>query len=1067
MKLIRNSRLRYQKDKSDKVYEVDLVELTSGEPSRYLVNFRYGRKGSTLREGTKTRDPVTLEQAERLFDSVVVSKVNKGYQDQNALSSYTSLQPKQPSSGFDHNTLINRIEQESSPYELARQIWRLRPVANPEVAYLIANKLGSDTWQLEYAILWTLGRVGSEANIDAIKPYLSHQDVRLATIALESLISLSPKSERKRIYAELSGFELISVEEFVTQVDDFIAQRTAKGSINLLLKKAYLQSVFDEEMHQSLRDVLAKLPYAPNAFQGIRYILKMSEFRLDANMFAAAYYRLEQSNPYFQRAWRYHYSPEHGRLDIENELSSPESKLAHSQHTHNYLVRRQWRVLKQLGVNESPDFVRLATQLLLQFKDSDGKKPKTSEVYEYDQNWHRHVKAVNHYDEFARYSTLNALLRSENPRYKRSDAGYVWKLSSDVVFEGRGEAFAHLWDQVPHNLLELILGSQCEPVCDFAVRALQDNTSYSDALSGDILVGILVRPYTACQNFALPLLETYLKRHALSTECLITLLNSDVEVAQNLALEQLDKIRDLSKSVDVLAALLLMEKPSIHKWLEERMKRTALFRSAQSELLMSLVLTLTDPQSESNSIETFEHAEWLSEWLNLHCKDAISTLSLSQIELLILSQHSPNVLIGCEFLMAVDVEWAQIPATIFEVIENNRSHKIQSYSVALLSKQSAEELVDNLSYLLKLLLKNNPSQRQAVLKTLPATYQRGSQHRPLVFGKLVDLLHKRELDSDLQQMIIGFIRQEFERELSLNSLDEVMSLATATSTMAHDLAYDVFADSYNARQLERILTASQWYALAQSSTYALRALAIEHYVRTPATLLNANESPEEPEPVLTLLNSQWQDVQDFAFEFCRNQMTSEHWNPESIVAVCDNPDERVQAFGRELLQRFFDESEGKQYLLKLSQHPAANVELFVTQLLAQYAANDEGMLLALKPYFVSVLSRVNRGRVAKDRVLKFLTEQADCSALVTEMVSDILVRQSLTSVQKDKAQILKAMLHLKKTNTHLDMPIKVTSPPSVISKEGAISNEGNKSKESTSSNGGDSTPEKKATERES
>ena len=81
MKLIRKTRLYFREGNSDKVYEVDLCDL--GERSgaaRYMVNFRYGRRGMALKEGTKTVSPVTLDEANAIFDSVVVSKTNKGYQ---------------------------------------------------------------------------------------------------------------------------------------------------------------------------------------------------------------------------------------------------------------------------------------------------------------------------------------------------------------------------------------------------------------------------------------------------------------------------------------------------------------------------------------------------------------------------------------------------------------------------------------------------------------------------------------------------------------------------------------------------------------------------------------------------------------------------------------------------------------------------------------------------------------------------------------------------------------------------------------------------------------------------
>lgn len=50
MKLIQRTTLIYQEGNSDKVYEVDLCQ--TGE-DLYVVNFRYGRRGTNLKEGVK------------------------------------------------------------------------------------------------------------------------------------------------------------------------------------------------------------------------------------------------------------------------------------------------------------------------------------------------------------------------------------------------------------------------------------------------------------------------------------------------------------------------------------------------------------------------------------------------------------------------------------------------------------------------------------------------------------------------------------------------------------------------------------------------------------------------------------------------------------------------------------------------------------------------------------------------------------------------------------------------------------------------------------------------------
>ena len=78
MKLIRQRQLIYLEGASEKVYEVDLCEIG---PGRFVVNFRYGKRGSVLKEGTRTVAPVGLPEAETIFGEVVSSRLEKGYVD--------------------------------------------------------------------------------------------------------------------------------------------------------------------------------------------------------------------------------------------------------------------------------------------------------------------------------------------------------------------------------------------------------------------------------------------------------------------------------------------------------------------------------------------------------------------------------------------------------------------------------------------------------------------------------------------------------------------------------------------------------------------------------------------------------------------------------------------------------------------------------------------------------------------------------------------------------------------------------------------------------------------------
>jgi bifunctional non-homologous end joining protein LigD len=74
-KTIDSADLFFKSGSSDKEYHLQLVEDNGG----YLVNFQYGRRGSTLNPGCKTKAPVSLEAARKVFNKIVAEKTSEGY----------------------------------------------------------------------------------------------------------------------------------------------------------------------------------------------------------------------------------------------------------------------------------------------------------------------------------------------------------------------------------------------------------------------------------------------------------------------------------------------------------------------------------------------------------------------------------------------------------------------------------------------------------------------------------------------------------------------------------------------------------------------------------------------------------------------------------------------------------------------------------------------------------------------------------------------------------------------------------------------------------------------------
>ena len=97
--------LYYREGSSDKVYQCQIEP--AGE--RFVVNFAYGRRGSTMNTGTKTNVPVNFDDAKRIFDKLVKEKRAKGYTEGEAGTPYQHSD-QQPSGILPQ--LLNAIDEE-------------------------------------------------------------------------------------------------------------------------------------------------------------------------------------------------------------------------------------------------------------------------------------------------------------------------------------------------------------------------------------------------------------------------------------------------------------------------------------------------------------------------------------------------------------------------------------------------------------------------------------------------------------------------------------------------------------------------------------------------------------------------------------------------------------------------------------------------------------------------------------------------------------------------------------------------------------------------------------------
>jgi len=110
--------LYFREGSSDKVYQAGIEAKGAG----FVVDFAFGRRGSTLQTGTKTAKPVDYETAVKVYEKLVREKRAKGYTPGQDGTPYQRTEREASATGI-FPQLLNPIDEDQAEQLIADDEW--------------------------------------------------------------------------------------------------------------------------------------------------------------------------------------------------------------------------------------------------------------------------------------------------------------------------------------------------------------------------------------------------------------------------------------------------------------------------------------------------------------------------------------------------------------------------------------------------------------------------------------------------------------------------------------------------------------------------------------------------------------------------------------------------------------------------------------------------------------------------------------------------------------------------------------------------------------------------------
>ncbi len=643
--------------------------------------------------------------------------------------------------------------------------------------------------------------------------------------------------------------------------------------------------------------------------------------------------------------------------------------------TRDYFRRRAWRILKNMGDIGDLRYVDMAAAILKLVNDKDS-KPKTTRRYYWNSS-DDHGLTTYHYEAFANYPVFHQILFRNSNRYS-SKTGICWQVKNNDPEPNRTEAYPELWDQKPELAFNLLQQSLCEIVHKFACKVLEQHEKFCLTLPLSAWQAILLNPYAISANFALDFVQ---KHHTniddlnFIVACLEAPTN-EIRQAAKIWLKNVAEDKLLEDS-NWLCKLTLSEHDNIRQLSRLYHKIFKQHPEKQAVLLVQLIARIHQLNVNADIINNLR-------WVMFNpMKELLPKISLSIIEDLIKHQTIEVQSLGIELLGTIDEsELLTMSETLVEFLLSDNN----------LIRQPARKIIQRLA-------KNNDIFAKAVLLRLI----------PFIFWK--------EKSEGLHEILIACISTDLKNTWSTIDDNLLWRLLMAKSKAAQAVGAAILVT-----RSSKIYSVRQWAKLAKHSTLAVRQWSWHNYENNIKTIQKSFEDS------LRILDTDWDDSRNFAIEFYRNKFKASDWTINRVILLCDSVREDIQNLGLQLVQQFFKKQQGEEYLLKLSQHPAKNVQLFASGFLQTHAQGKRENILQLRPYFVSILSSVNKGRVAKDRVLKFLIKEAQKDKQVALLFAELLQDNAITVAIMDKEKFILAMCDLHTQYPDLKLPIHYQKP---------------------------------------
>ena len=1013
LKIQQQKKLYFTEGKSDKVYEVDLCE-SGGD--LFVVNFRYGRRGATLREGTKTVFPVPYDDALSIFNKLVESKEKKGYGENDSVS----MPVKQNTARED--TILKYLEQAiagtySRDWKVSKIILRCAELDIKLASPLIALFIKSNDEFEQYASIYTLCVLEDDTHVDSIYNVFKTQNFsnKSGRVAVAYCLKYGNDNVKKEIQNKILntlpselGNHIKQPRLFYAALKDyFLKEENIDASV---LYYVYLYSYIENSSREELYQFLQSIPLKVNIFKSVRYIYRVAHLLNDYQFLGLLSKKMGVSTPGYTSNYIYS-GQQWTSVDVEKKKENP--SVAFSSKTQKYFNKNTYSLVYKLSKTNISGYLDYAVAMLVSLNDKTDRNASNVQYnYIYDSVERRYITERRVFPRYHEFSALMYVLYGNSTLLNRDNT--KWFYSEDIKLEDleRAEILPEAWNSNPDKVLHVLSHAKSEEVVFFALRIIKENNSFLDSLSLEDLQRLVSHYHPKVLEVILESIKDKYKNVQPEDDILLALLSSKNESAIELTLGWLTFYeRDYFSRAEVVVGLLLTGEVKVIDYLK------TLYGSIPKYNFI-LNLNALSGLFQSHSIYTEAYLLEVNFLIgNTSFGNLFSDVSMEEINKLASSNSVTNKLFAANLAKHNKIEtFLLFKDSIDEYINSNEA-RLRQVGIELLSQFPDHFLLENSKKISGFCFSEYEEVRTAIQPTIERLVNLDVDFKTSLFNSLLIVLIDSEKYDGLHANCYSLLTENYKHYLNDISHEFMFKLVLSHYEYAQKLGLPLFKQhiDLNTLPVEKLVS------LGNSDVFEIRKM-LQDYFQLHIPKINY-----ELEKALLIFNSTWQDIIDWACDYFERSIEEKNWTVNMLLYACDHTKNEVQAFGRKMITAHFSEEKGLPLLMKLQEHPTKDMQFFVTNYLETYAKDNPDVILKLETYFKTSLFNINTHRATKTRIYAFLEQESVKSKVVAEMTVRLINSILGTKTIKDRSNNIDVLLSIYDEFPEIEVPLLIKS----------------------------------------